>query len=724
MMHDPHASSPMLPGSSVTTTKATSSATVAQHSNTDTFGNLQHSHSQSSAQKLNNATSLLDQYQDDDLTTNLLQAIRSWNKERPLPPSQFSSSSSSVSFSIEKSSPEPSSSSCCNSTIATTMSDTDTAGTATAGTVTSSGTSGTNKTPLSKASCASSGSIGKAMANTPCRGNYSVRASGLTARILLETHCDKEEGAWDHIGGIIHQGSHSHDDQPQSTCASFMSPMESSSSNNTSTILQKGQGHETGKLDQIMMMENSTDNTTMDKRHNSEPKTQVKLTANTSHNTILATESSNLEKKGVMAPVEPAHSINDIHALEILKETAQTLGLNSKDELHAVLPTVRKLVRVVMMHVPNLEKFVDDVCQIVIHEDDDGGDIDSIENSNSISSKGADTSVGGETMKRRRRKRPKKKNIQARKVKMDEVVHILRNGWNVKNSDSDETIISSSTSLTSTSTSTSASTKANESSKTKLKSPRPVLQKMNVNNFKSRDCISDQNDSEPVKTMNSINRDHLGRDDHDPLSLNESMKQHSEEILSFRNAIMEKLSMCQEYKMNEDDHEGHSSYARITSDLDDNTKALEIIENLINFEQKYIKSNGMTENSYSTTSSSSSGIESPTQTQSILKDLFDADTTTIRRFVLHFAYLFSVQEQSQIMPKMNDIYVFSNEASTLIEDIKKEMGLSPSCTAHYVARKVVNFVKQSQNQSKMEHRSRQRHENHVRFNVPVAVEEI
>merc|ERR1711976_168926 len=58
-------------------------------------------------------------------------------------------------------------------------------------------------------------------------------------------------------------------------------------------------------------------------------------------------------------------------ATVILQDVAKALNLNPTNEIDKVLPTVQKLVNVVMEHVPNLEQFVDDVCDIVMNHDGD-----------------------------------------------------------------------------------------------------------------------------------------------------------------------------------------------------------------------------------------------------------------------------------------------------------------------------------------------------------------
>ena len=52
-------------------------------------------------------------------------------------------------------------------------------------------------------------------------------------------------------------------------------------------------------------------------------------------------------------------------ALSILHDTAQALGLDRHD-VDNILPTVEKLVKVIVNHVPLLEQFVNHTCQIVL----------------------------------------------------------------------------------------------------------------------------------------------------------------------------------------------------------------------------------------------------------------------------------------------------------------------------------------------------------------------
>ena len=111
-------------------------------------------------------------------------------------------------------------------------------------------------------------------------------------------------------------------------------------------------------------------------------------------------------------------------------------------------------------------------------------------------------------------------------------------------------------------------------------------------------------------------------------------------------------------------------------------EALDEINRLIEFEQRY---NGKV------TANSSNGNGSDDEGDEITSDLLKANAVTLRRFVVHFAYLFTVK-QDEMMNKMNDLYVFSHEATRLIDDLRNAMGMSPNCPIHTVAREVVSLI--------------------------------
>ena len=134
-------------------------------------------------------------------------------------------------------------------------------------------------------------------------------------------------------------------------------------------------------------------------------------------------------------------------------------------------------------------------------------------------------------------------------------------------------------------------------------------------------------------------------------------------------------------------------------------EALEEINLLIEFEQKYSKrlNNLVVEEEevsdatgHSTRSDNNNDDNDGSgDDDTVTQDLLKADAITLRRFVLHFAYLFSVRKD-EILGKMNDLYVFSHEATDMINNIKKRMNLKNNCPIHTVARKVVDLIERDQ----------------------------
>ncbi len=652
-------------------------------------------------QKLRNTSALLDQYQDDDdLTTNLLHAIRSWNLQRP---------AHSVNSHLKQSDDgDQNQHHDCNSTINTINSDLDTANsavtfTSSSSTVTSANqsqrggfnsatgvmsggdiggrgansTCGSTITNGSNATNASCNSNSSAVKKTPCRGNYSSRPSGLTARILLE----KDEGG--------------------SICTSYFSGTD-----------VEGQDDTRFQRDRVMVEQNGRGNKSASGHNgemssgvshidcnNKEKEIEIEETKTTDDECIalankksfspkiIPTLESNIKQDSKNSlSLSNSSNNSDIDAMAILQETALILGLQPNDELQKVLPTVKKLVRVVMTHVPNLEQFVDEVCSIVRVE----GKEEKIGNSGFIDDEvsglesGMDTDECQDEIKKQdtmskkrkpksRRRQRKKKNILARKQKMDETVRILRQEWQRV-----ETSGSSKRSVSATSSPLPSPSPSLSQSKPSL--PRRALQNFNFNN----------NDN--------CNNCRLGK-----TRYFESSSIPNDED-SFRRAVIEQLKNTQQH------HD--------TQEIYDDEQALRIIENLIRFEHKYRKVCGF----QCKNDPFLSVVQSSPQSNNILRDLFDADPTALRQFVLHFAYLFSVQ-QDEIMAKMNDLYVFSHEAATMIEKIKKVMSLSPSCPIHLVTKKVVDFLekffKDLSKTKSLTPKNLQQRSHHVRFNVVV-----
>ena len=312
---------------------------------------------------------------------------------------------------------------------------------------------------------------------------------------------------------------------------------------------------------------------------------------------------------------EPSDEANEnAEAMRILRLTAQALGLKN-GELHAVLPTVQKLVRVITQHVPRLEEFVEEVCDVVLLAEDQ-----------SEQEKDRDYKTPQRKVKRRRNR-----NMEARKERMDTAVRVLKDTRETGKSNSDE-----------------------------------VLKEINANTA-SNAAVS---------------------------KCNHQYSQSSE--ASFTTVVKEKLARrqdaCSSHVMTPISSNIHD---RTTKGLLTDGEAIQEVNRLIEFEEKYAtKLNGLV-TAEEDSANRSPSVDSPPHSDTVLQDLLSADTTTLRRFVLHFAYLFSVR-QDNVLNKMNDLYVFSHEATNLINDVKKAMDLPSSCPIHSVARKVVAAVESKQ----------------------------
>jgi len=104
----------------------------------------------------------------------------------------------------------------------------------------------------------------------------------------------------------------------------------------------------------------------------------------------------------------PDEAISQETAFSILLDIAQALGLD-RHEIHLILPTIDKLVKVIMNHVPRLEQFAHGVCQIVLDQDSSGTLSDSHRHHETHG-------VGRPVFK-------------AKKKEMDAALQILQNTW-------------------------------------------------------------------------------------------------------------------------------------------------------------------------------------------------------------------------------------------------------------------------------------------------------
>lgn len=280
-----------------------------------------------------------------------------------------------------------------------------------------------------------------------------------------------------------------------------------------------------------------------------------------------------------------AQNVHDSNSL-ILLETAKTLGLES-DQLHLVLPTVKKLVQVVTQHVPHLEHFVETVTDTVL-------------NKNESDSK--------------HMKSHKRRNMSARREEMNQVLNILTHD----KKKCDGARISSS------------------------------------DGSSARACTQDARLKEKIQET-LFKHPHLRKATELPTSAETPIKSNS-----YRSTSTDDVN----YKKSK--HEINAAEEEM----------MEEISRLIDFEERYSKVHGIR------------AAEESSEDDSTLQELLNADRTSLRRLVLHFAYLFSVKHH-EALDKMNDLYVFSHEATSLIDDLKEALELPYNCSIHSVARKVL-----------------------------------
>ena len=347
-------------------------------------------------------------------------------------------------------------------------------------------------------------------------------------------------------------------------------------------------------------------------------------------------------------------------ALEILRQTAAELGIPEGEELGAVLVTVRKLVRVITQHVPRLEKFVEQVCDTVMHPKDVDG--------NFMHDDGNVESGFKNDGNRRQKKLSKKrcgKNMQERKECMDAALDILKTRWNT-NVLPVESLDEQGEKCT-------------------------VLNPWNVNENNHGTKHGNNLHAHVDKNVDGVEHVVFHYQDYQSYGsfttqVKERLSKHHQK--TFSNRVKENVSQI-----------GTSTEGLVLTDAE----ALEEINRLIEFEESYRhKINGLLMNRDmdhdegvdSCLSLQSLNDTNPSQNDTVLQYLLNANTTTLRRFVLHFAYLFSVR-QDGILEKMNELYVFSHEATNLINDIKKHLDLPLDCSIHSVARQVVAAIQKN-----------------------------
>jgi hypothetical protein len=319
-------------------------------------------------------------------------------------------------------------------------------------------------------------------------------------------------------------------------------------------------------------------------------------------------------------------------ALELLRQTAAELGL-AKEELGSVLPTVQKLVRVITQHVPRLENFVEQVCETVMEPE-----YDHAVEQGCCFQNGTPRRNKGPSKKRRG-----KKNMEARKERMEVALKILKSGWGKTGNSTRE---------------------ATDNGKNGLQcldvNGEHVVEHENMNNERDASSFFQYTDYQSYGEFTVQVKDQLAKHQQ------KSNVSHTHPVSS----------------------SNHNQDPLLTD-----AEALGEIKRLIEFEERYshkVMDNLVhgEESCFVQTSSNNDSIVSEPHGDTVLQDLLRADTTTLRRFVLHFAYLFSVR-QDHILGKMNELYVFSHEATNLIQDIKKCLNLPVECSIHSVARQVM-----------------------------------
>jgi len=552
-----------------------------------------------------NTGSLLDEYQyDDEETIDLLNAIKNWNLKRPpaSPPDHDGAASASLSLS---------------STIGT-ASDFDTitavsTNTSKGGFTVSSASKLTPKTPMS---------------------NYSSKPSSLTARILQDvfpivSNPDPKNNPVPNTYAIPKSNdnvSRFNDENQAPTNVTLSSTLA-----DIAADIDAGNGNE---FDEKLLVTPSNPRTTSSKTSRSSTAKQQATDINNGASNNINNE--NIRLSHTPQYVNTTHDSTD--ALEILRKTAAELGL-SNDQLGAVLPTVQKLVKIITQHVPRLEHFVEQVCDVVMEEDQLNP---TMERFNTPS---------------RRHKKKNRKNIKARKERMDTAVCTLEKHWNRNHVGREDKLVFKEVD----------GNVMNESCDVEQELKEVDGNVMNESFDAEQELSLDYHDYHSYGIFTTAVKEHLSR-----------------HRLSNVTEVMTPVASNKDHI---------SSHSQVLTD----TEALKEINRLIDFEEKYgERVNGMIHSGDEVSDSPAlSSNASPPQSDTVLSDLLSADTTTLRRFVLHFAYLFTVRQES-ILQKMNDLYVFSHEATSLIHDVKTAMGVSPNCPIHSVARQVVAMIEHTQ----------------------------
>jgi len=326
------------------------------------------------------------------------------------------------------------------------------------------------------------------------------------------------------------------------------------------------------------------------------------------------------------------------NAMRILREISLSLGL-SPDNVGAVLPTVRRMVTVVKIHVPRLENFVESVCQIVEADNsnnggDNCGDVQVNEQENTFEVVGKNKLQRQNLKKKIKKKGKKTKNMEARRRRMAKAVMMLNEEWPKRN----------------------------------------TTDAFHANNISPTDTLNRR-----MSLTSSFCQ----------VVIEKLNQRHQRQVAQTIDKVLESTSL---------NMSGVASPP--TSNVNESNRikdALESIDELIAFEERCHRIETIqkivTDSSHPFESSPSSAFspQSPANSEDIIEELLAEDVTTLRKVVLHFAYLFSVR-QDEMRLKMNELYHFSHEAGSLINTVRKAIGVDVTCPLSTVSRRVVDAV--------------------------------
>jgi len=616
--------------------------------------------------KIHNQGTLLDDYQNDDEmghTTDLLHAIRCWNLDRPIDAHHEGDNDDlETSMMVEQDSSDLEYQT-HNSPMTTINKSNNTTIESTTQPMHSSIQQHALKTPIVTAS------VMKQRLLQQHRGNYSAKASSLTARLLEE----------DFVPSCLDQSVIVH--HPPIKEVENIDENDSLIYNNVEC-----RDHVVSSVPSVPSEEKDGEEEEGDeKREDKDADDQQQIT--TAPSTTKTISSSTLKSKRR----ETSKSLTKEQAdpVKILEESAVLLGL-PKNDWHSVTTTIKRLVRVVEQHVPKLEGFITDVCQEMeqlesslqqssfsspSEEMKDSSlcydDSESTTTATTVTTATTTASMKLEEEGKEKQRNHNKRKKSERKERMANALKTLKRECSRqkrKLSQQERTQQQNHPHHQG----------AYEKKHLQLNLPVPSIH--NQPNVKNNENLHVSIPTQPtprrfaLQTMDENNMQtpkvqHLSK-------ASKSVTKPSKDV-EFRSLVILMLADREERQMEFFADDKRRSKQQIT--LTD-TQAIQIIEDLLVIEERYI-------NIQSTTSQErlSDLPISPQNADGVITELFDTDPTTLRRFVLHFSYLFSVR-QDEIMGKMQELYIFSSEAHQFINRIKEQMGLALSCPLHSVER--------------------------------------